>query len=135
MSRPCNFKQIDGGWQCQECGHVHSRPSHRPPVRKCGSMKAQLVARPKRKPRPMTRPTTSLYKEVSPPPVILLGDHVKNALKKVGISEERVTKWLGRPCGCAKRRQKLNDLDVWVRNILSGQTEGGTKELDEVLGD
>lgn len=39
-----------------------------------------------------------------------LGDIVATGLAAVGITKERVTKVLGKPCACAKRQQQLNDL-------------------------
>jgi hypothetical protein len=39
-----------------------------------------------------------------------LGDRVASALAAVGITKERVSKALGKPCGCAKRQAKLNEL-------------------------
>jgi hypothetical protein len=33
---------------------------------------------------------------------------VKAGLSAVGITEERVSKAIGRPCGCSKRAEKLN---------------------------
>jgi hypothetical protein len=39
-----------------------------------------------------------------------LGDMVKSALSAVGITEERVTKAIGKPCGCGQRAAKLNEL-------------------------
>lgn len=39
-----------------------------------------------------------------------LGDMVAAGLSAVGITKERVSKMLGKPCGCAKRQAKLNDL-------------------------
>lgn len=39
-----------------------------------------------------------------------LGDRVASALAAVGITKERVSKALGKPCGCAKRQQRLNEL-------------------------
>lgn len=49
-----------------------------------------------------------------------LGDLVKKALSAAGITEERVTRWLGRPCGCAQRQQRLNELGHWATAWLSG---------------
>ncbi len=46
-----------------------------------------------------------------------LGDLVKSALSLVGITEERVTAWLGK-CGCAERREKLNRLGAWAQRVL-----------------
>ena len=39
-----------------------------------------------------------------------LGDRVEKALKTVGITEERVSKLIGRPCGCPERKKALNRL-------------------------
>lgn len=39
-----------------------------------------------------------------------LGDMVKAGLSAVGITEERVSRAIGRPCGCSKRAAKLNEL-------------------------
>lgn len=39
-----------------------------------------------------------------------LGDIVKAGLSAIGITEERVSKAIGRPCGCGKRAEKLSEL-------------------------
>ena len=39
-----------------------------------------------------------------------LGDMVKAGLSAIGITEERVSKAIGRPCGCSGRAEKLNEL-------------------------
>lgn len=44
-----------------------------------------------------------------------LGDMVASGLKAVGITEERVTKALGRPCGCGGRREAMNE---WGAKVL-----------------
>jgi hypothetical protein len=82
--------------------------------------KAKLQARKKHRP-PRARDV-----QVRTPPVKaktrkLLGDHVASALEKVGITKERVTSFLGKPCPCAKRQRKLNQLDAWARKILTGE--------------
>ena len=46
-----------------------------------------------------------------PPPVPAgLGDMVKAGLSAIGITEERVSAAIGRPCGCSERAEKLNEL-------------------------
>jgi hypothetical protein len=55
----------------------------------------------------------------SPPQPAGLGDLISSAMELVGISEERVTAWLGKPCGCKERREKLNRLGRWATRILS----------------
>lgn len=49
-----------------------------------------------------------------------LGDNIKKALTAVGITEERVSNWLGAPCNCAERVEKLNQLGNWASKVLSG---------------
>lgn len=39
-----------------------------------------------------------------------LGDIVKAGLSALGITEQRVSKAIGKPCGCGKRAEKLNEL-------------------------
>ena len=39
-----------------------------------------------------------------------LGDLVKSWLSSFGITEERVSAAIGRPCGCSQRAEKLNEL-------------------------
>ena len=39
-----------------------------------------------------------------------LGDLVESALKKVGITKERVAKVTGKKCNCSKRRDTLNKM-------------------------
>ena len=46
----------------------------------------------------------------TPPPSVGLGDMVKAGLSAIGITEERVSKAIGRPCGCSERAEKLNEL-------------------------
>ena len=45
-----------------------------------------------------------------PPPSPGLGDIVKAGLSAIGITEERVSAAIGRPCGCSERAEKLNEL-------------------------
>ena len=39
-----------------------------------------------------------------------LGDMVSSALSAVGITKERVSAAIGRPCACGQRQQALNEL-------------------------
>lgn len=57
----------------------------------------------------------------------MLGDTLHAALNYVGVTSERVQHWLGEPCNCEERRQKLNDLDNWARRTLKTYS---TKSLD-----
>lgn len=61
-----------------------------------------------------------------------LGDLIEKALTKVGVTKERVEAYLGRPCGCTKRRDKLNQLSNWAyRLVFGGQSEEDAKKAIE----
>ncbi len=72
----------------------------------------------------------------SPPqqPRKLLGDRVSSALAVVGITEDRVSKWLGRPCGCSRRRDKLNRIDAWARGVISKTIDDAKESLERIIG-
>ena len=50
-----------------------------------------------------------------------LGDAVETALSSVGITEDRVTRWLGRNCGCRDRKERLNRFSRWIHAKLRGE--------------
>jgi hypothetical protein len=39
-----------------------------------------------------------------------LGGMIKAGLSAIGITEERVSKAIGKPCGCGKRAEKLDEI-------------------------
>jgi hypothetical protein len=49
-----------------------------------------------------------------------LGDHVAAGLGKLGITKQRVSRLLGRPCKCRERQKRLNELGR-VAGIGRGQ--------------
>jgi hypothetical protein len=51
-----------------------------------------------------------------------LGDIVAAGLSSVGITPERVSRLTGKPCGCKRRQQALNQ---WGRRLGIGSTAGG----------
>jgi hypothetical protein len=61
-----------------------------------------------------------------------LGDAVESALTKIGVTKERVERWLGRPCGCAERKAKLNALGAFARRVLSGKIEKSQEYLESL---
>jgi hypothetical protein len=65
--------------------------------------------------------------------VVKLGDVIEKALTAVGVTEERVTKVLGRPCGCKRRKELLNRLGLWAARVVTGKTEDAEKYLSEIL--
>lgn len=46
-----------------------------------------------------------------------LGDAVSAALSKVGVTKDLVERWVGGPCGCAERQEKLNQLGHWLKMV------------------
>lgn len=63
----------------------------------------------------------------------MLGDKVKQALDILGITHERVESWLGRPCNCPDRQERLNQLDAIARRVIIGRVRGAIAYLDEIL--
>lgn len=63
-----------------------------------------------------------------------LGDVIESALSSVGVTQEAVFKWLGVPCNCEERKQKLNQLSTWARRVVKGHTEGAIRFLNEMIG-
>jgi len=68
-----------------------------------------------------------------------LGDVITAALTLVGITDDRVSKWLGKPCACPIYREKLNRLSSWARRslkrIVLGNAKQSLTELEEILED
>lgn len=60
----------------------------------------------------------ALAQEVMSKGSVGLGDVVHDLLGSVGITPERVSEWLGRPCKCPERQEKLNKLGRWVGRLL-----------------
>lgn len=59
-----------------------------------------------------------------PPPG--LGDMVKAGLSAVGITEDRVSRAIGRPCGCGKRAARLNELGHRYLGLPPGRATPAT---------
>lgn len=58
-----------------------------------------------------------------------LGTVIETALSAVGITEERVSKLLGAPCGCSERRKKLDAISRWAAAKL------GLAEFEQIERD
>lgn len=63
-----------------------------------------------------------------------VGDLVESALAGIGITKERVSRWLGRPCRCAERQAKLNRLGEWAKSVVGGAVHDAKERLDQMLG-
>jgi hypothetical protein len=77
------------------------------------------------------RSTNGPKPELKPEPAGL-GNAISSALSIIGITEERVSGWLGKPCGCKERRDKLNQLGAWAKRVLTGKTDDAIKHLDDI---
>jgi hypothetical protein len=64
-----------------------------------------------------------------------LGDQVEAALSLVGIRSDRIEQWLGRPCGCEERRERLNALGAWAARVIGGKTDRALEFLDRIAGE
>lgn len=64
-----------------------------------------------------------------------LGDLVESALSSIGITSERVSKWIGTECGCKERKEKLNMLTIWANRVLRIGKEDNNEEIKKQLND
>ena len=64
----------------------------------------------------------------------MLGDTVYQTLQTVGVTQQRVERWLG-TCCCEERREKLNQIDMLIRRILRGKIESIGTYVGQILGD
>jgi len=65
----------------------------------------------------------------------LLGDRIHQALALVGVTPEWVNSWVGGPCNCEERRQKLNALHLWAGRVLRGKLGGSAETLEALITD
>ncbi len=63
-----------------------------------------------------------------------LGDRVESALSAVGITKDRVERWLGKKCGCAERKKKLNQLGTWAESVARSGAEAARSTINNLLG-
>lgn len=66
---------------------------------------------------------------------MMLGDSIQMALGVVGVTSDRVTTWLGRPCRCPERVEQLNRLGCWAIRVLKGKTAGAVEQLEAIMGE
>ncbi len=63
----------------------------------------------------------------------MLGSKIEFTLSSLGLTSDRVERWLGRPCGCRERREQLNALSAWAVRVLSGKVEKAKEHLEAIL--
>lgn len=62
----------------------------------------------------------------------LFGDNLAKALEIAGITPERVERFIGKPCGCPERQERLNQLGAWVRRVIRGKSSDPSAEFDSI---
>lgn len=63
----------------------------------------------------------------------MLGDVVQTALTRLGITTDQVESWLGRPCGCSERKEKLNALHLWAKQAARLTQDRAREFLNRLL--
>ena len=64
-----------------------------------------------------------------------LGDKVESALKRVGITQDRVKRFTGKKsCGCSKRKEKLNALGKWAKKSIGKTVEESRNLFSRITG-
>jgi hypothetical protein len=64
----------------------------------------------------------------------LLGTMIESALTFCGVTKERVERWLGGPCGCKERKERLDALWRWAFRVDKGKTDNARRYLETVIG-
>ena len=63
-----------------------------------------------------------------------LGDTIHEALKAIGITPEAVEQFIGVPCGCKERQEKLNQVSRWAKRVVAGSVDNAKGLLDKITG-
>lgn len=79
--------------------------------------------------RPPDRATSVARVPSSPLP---LGDWTERGISAMGITQERVTKWLGSCGGCEKRKQALNRLGAYIHRFVAGDQSAAAELIVEI---
>lgn len=62
-----------------------------------------------------------------------VGSNIAKALETIGVTPERVSTWIGAPCGCVERKEKLDALGAWASRVVSGKVEGMKSFLERLI--
>lgn len=63
-----------------------------------------------------------------------IGTKISEALAMIGLTEGSIERWLGRPCGCRERADKLDALGAWASRVLAGRVEKARHWLEQLTG-
>lgn len=61
-----------------------------------------------------------------------LGDIIASALKTIGVDSGKMESWIGAPCGCEERQEKLNSLSLWAKRVMAGKVEMAKEHLQRI---
>ena len=64
-----------------------------------------------------------------------LGDVIERSLQTVGVTDERISTWLGKPCDCDERKEKMNQLSIWAKRIAKGKLKNAKEFLTTIISD
>lgn len=62
-----------------------------------------------------------------------LGDCLHDTLTSFGVTPDLVERWIGKPCGCRERQEKLNALGNWLQRVMAGRTDRAREYLIELM--
>lgn len=62
-----------------------------------------------------------------------LGNTISEALRLIGVTQDRVELYLGVPCNCPERIQRLNQLGAWAWRVVNGRTVDALKYLETLI--
>jgi hypothetical protein len=63
----------------------------------------------------------------------MLGSLISRALSTIGITDTRVSRWVGAPCGCKERQEKLDAVTYWAIRVIQGKVESAEEYLDNIM--
>jgi hypothetical protein len=58
---------------------------------------------------------------------------LESALKAVGITSERMERWIGKPCGCKERKERMNLLGTCLKLVALRRTDEAKKCFEDLL--
>lgn len=64
----------------------------------------------------------------------MLGDLIESALNEIGVTKEAVEAWVGAPCGCEERKEKLNQISYWAKRVISGKIDRAREFVYGIIG-
>lgn len=61
-----------------------------------------------------------------------LGDAIESVLSAVGITPDRVSRLIGKDCGCKQRKEWLNRVTLWARQSKSLPADEAAKHFEDM---